>query len=71
VRSQQVPVKQQPKTPAALYPKTPLGRGRHDENNTAGLTAKGAVLGTSKIANQSGKQNTGRRPLATPMGRPF
>lgn len=68
--SQQVPTKQQHKTPGSRYPKTPSRYGQHDENapNTfAGKTGQGGAktfLGNDKTVNKSTQQ-----ALVTPMGK--
>ncbi|KFH46253.1 hypothetical protein ACRE_029100 [Hapsidospora chrysogenum ATCC 11550] len=67
VHSHQVPTKQQPKTPGARYPKTPLKLGQNDENiptafaGKTGLKGPRAAGGNDKILMTKGKG------MVTPM----
>lgn len=71
VQSHQVPSKQQPKTPGARYPKTPL-RFRNDENAPTAFSGKtggggGAIKpgGNDKFTVKGTGQ---RQAMVTPMG---
>ena len=68
--SQQVPTKQQPKTPGARYPKTPLAF-RNDENLPAAFAGKTGIGaadtrpgGNDKMTAKKGQL----QPMTTPMG---
>ncbi|KAF4983640.1 hypothetical protein FZEAL_992 [Fusarium zealandicum] len=71
VHSQQVPAKQQHKTPGARFPKTPSRFPQHDENaptafaGKTGLGGAKSFLGNDKTAT---KGNGTRQALVTPMG---
>ncbi|KAM4055945.1 hypothetical protein HRG_002870 [Hirsutella rhossiliensis] len=74
VHTTQVPTKQQPKTPGARYPKTPLGFRNNDENAPtafAGKTGMGGGAGTTIRAGGNEKlmaKGTGKGPaMVTPM----
>lgn len=71
VHSHQVPAKQQPKTPGARYPKTPLKHGRNDENAPTVFAAKSGIGGAAKLGGNDKaltKGNGTRQALVTPMG---
>lgn len=68
VQSQQVPTKQNPKTPGARYPKTPSRF--NDENAPTAFAAKSGAAGlkTGGLEKIVSKGAGDRQALMTPMG---
>ncbi|KAM0558423.1 hypothetical protein ACHAPJ_004613 [Fusarium lateritium] len=69
VHSQQVPTKQQHKTPGSLFPKTP-SRFQHDENAPTAFTGKTGMGGAKTFLGDKtlNKGNGTRQAMVTPMG---
>lgn len=68
VHSHQVPRKQQPKTPGARYPRTPLGPGQNDENAPTAFAGKAGLGGTRPGGNDKIMMTKGKG-MTTPMGK--
>lgn len=69
VHSHQVPTKQNPKTPGARYPKTPLKFGQNDENAPTAFAGKSGVGGAKIGGNEKTTvSKANRQAMVTPMG---
>ncbi|KAF5025138.1 hypothetical protein F66182_2778 [Fusarium sp. NRRL 66182] len=70
VHSQQVPTKQQHKTPSSRFPKTPSRFPQHDENVPNAFTGKTGVGGAKAFLGDKtlNKGNGARQAMVTPMG---
>jgi hypothetical protein len=69
VHSHQVPTKQQPKTPGARYPKTPLKLGQNDENIPTAFAGKTGLKGTRAADGKDKIMMTKGKGMVTPMGK--
>ncbi|EQL00263.1 hypothetical protein G6O67_004107 [Ophiocordyceps sinensis] len=74
VHTTQVPTKQQPKTPGARYPKTPLASRNNDENVSTTFAGKTGLAGGGGATTRAGRNDklmakgTGKGPaMVTPM----
>jgi hypothetical protein len=68
VHSHQVSGKQQPKTPGARYPKTPLKYGQNDENAPTAFAGKNGLGGTRLGGQDKITMTKGKQSMVTPTG---
>ncbi|KAF7548603.1 hypothetical protein G7046_g8611 [Stylonectria norvegica] len=67
LHSQQIPAKQQHKTPGARYPKTPSRFQQNDENAPISFGGKTGLGGTSKFAGNDKTMTKRKQAMVTPL----